>query len=181
MNSRCVMKIIIRLSAILHLYLMAVMIWGYHKSQAPPPGHYTKPQVQGSIFLDTRTQTRTHARVTAQLSNFRPLEQTGAGNSKVSTMATPNIFSPYGLEALINNTCANENCFIDFIPIWQKMGLEHDREGVFDGFTPAYSRWRAQLFDANNSHARLRQAVVAISSDGGASRRYVIFKRESYS
>src|SRR5215831_14116635 len=171
------MRIIFRLLAVLHLYILAVAACGYFKSQTPSTHRDTKPAIQKSITNLPGTQSR----VTAQLSNFRPLNQSVAGASMVPAEALLKSRSPHALEDLINGANLNETRFIDFTSVWQKMQIEHDARGDFDRLTPSDNPWRARVFDAGTTQVPLRQVVLEVSAHGGASRRYLIFKQESSS
>jgi len=87
----------------------------------------------------------------------------------------PQLLMPTRLERLINGVDKNSNSFLDFKSIWERLGIERDSEGVFDGFVPSFGAWGAEIFPAFNPNTGTA-LVLVISADGGANRRYIVFK-----
>jgi hypothetical protein len=87
----------------------------------------------------------------------------------------PQLLVPYRLERLINDVETNLDAFWDFKSIWERMGIERDSEGVFDGFVPSFSAWAAEIFTAYNRNTGTA-VVLVVSADGRANRRYVVFR-----
>jgi hypothetical protein len=57
--------------------------------------------------------------------------------------------------------------------------VPRDQDGIFDGFIPSYSRWRAEVIETPSSTEQAATVVLKIAVHGGANRRYLIFKRGS--
>jgi hypothetical protein len=55
------------------------------------------------------------------------------------------------------------------------MGIERDSGGVFDGFVPSFGAWGTEIFPAFNPNTG-SALVLVISADGGANRRYLVFR-----
>jgi len=87
----------------------------------------------------------------------------------------PQLLMPSRLERLINGVDKNSNSFLDFRSIWERMGIERDSGGVFDGFVPSFGAWGAEMFPAFNPNNG-SGLVLVISADGGANRRYLVFR-----
>lgn len=87
--------------------------------------------------------------------------------------------SPYQLEEYINRQDENEVEVVDFKPVWERLQVPRDQEGIFDGFIPSYSRWRAEIIETPSSTKHAATVILKIAAEGGANRRYLIFKRSS--
>jgi hypothetical protein len=103
-------------------------------------------------------------------------ELRGLGVYSVQLQQDPEFLLPYMLGHLINGVDKNFDGFLDFTAVWQRIGIERDSEGIFDGFNPSYSRWRSEFIAVNNPGVG-RFVIVFISADGGADRRFVIFRQ----
>jgi hypothetical protein len=99
-------------------------------------------------------------------------------NAELSRILSSPSISPRQLEEYTNQRDENENEFVDFKPIWRRLQIPRDQEGRFDGFDPASSRWRAELIDTSEPDMRALKAIVKISADGGADRRYLVFAKD---
>jgi hypothetical protein len=115
----------------------------------------------------------TESKVTAQ----RPPSQIESPN-QIPPKSAP--VSPYEIEERINEHDESETGLVDFKPVWEVMKIERDEQGIFDGFVPSYSRWHGEVFTAGGSGKQDNLAVLKISADGGADRRYLIFRTNGF-
>lgn len=95
----------------------------------------------------------------------------------VSDLLRSKSISPYELARYINEQDTSKERKVDFKSVWNKLKIERDEDGVFDIYTPSFSRWRAEVIEVPSSDEHPDCVVLKIAADGGANRRYLVFKR----
>ena len=93
-------------------------------------------------------------------------------------LESPSI-SPYEIQQFVNEQTGRQ--LVEFGPLWSKLRIPRDEEGIFDGFIASYSPWRAEVIDVSKSDdGGLREkndlSILKIAAQGGSSRRYLIFR-----
>lgn len=86
--------------------------------------------------------------------------------------------SPYDIEEFINSQRRDEDHFIDFRPIWERLQISKEQDEAFDGFAPSSTHWRAEVISFTSSSVDSNRTILYIELFGGAYRRYLFFDQD---